>query len=224
MPKVFQVQAKDSIVALNAFPTVNAVQNLNLDPTFNEENLSELGNSAFSATSRSPETAGTFEVNATCSIPSVLARMVFNHTTQAYTYGDPNTTGNVYTIIETDLENAIFDVVNLKQPGLTFDQSTVVPFAQLTGLSMRVDAAGLATKPDDALVEFHSLRKNSARIEVELDRAGRLALEQLGLELRVVDRCKDVVAHFDRGDARLLGAIAPSDRNVECFLGRWRRR
>ena len=142
---VFQIQAKDSVVRLGAFDAVNAVQNLNLDPTFNEENFSELGNSNFTATSRSPETSGSFEVTATGSIPSVLARMIFNYTTQAYLF-IPATGGNTYSITEDDFENAIFDLLNLKRPGGTFDQAVLVPNAQLTGFSLRADANGTASE------------------------------------------------------------------------------
>lgn len=145
MAKVFQVQAKDSIVALGPFVTVNAVQNLNLDPNFNEENFSELGNEDFSGQARSPETSGSFEVTGTGSLPSVLARMIYDFDLQEYLF-DPLVAGNVYTITETDFENAIFDVINLKKPGETFKDSTLVPYAQLTGLTIRVDAAGTATE------------------------------------------------------------------------------
>lgn len=142
---VFQIQAKDSVVRLGAFDAVNAIQNLSLDPTFNEENFSELGSPNFTATARSPETSGSFEVTATGSIPSVLARMIYNYTTQDYLF-DPAVGGNTYSITEDDFENAIFDVLNLKRPGGAFDQATVVPNAQLTGFSLRADATGTASE------------------------------------------------------------------------------
>jgi len=142
---VFQIQAKDSVVRLGAFDAVNAVQNLNLDPTFNEENFSELGNKNFTATSRNPETSGSFEVTATGSIPSVLARMIYNYTTQLYLF-TAAAAGNTYSITEDDFENAIFDLLNLKRPGDAFDQATVIPNAQLTGFSLRADANGTASE------------------------------------------------------------------------------
>lgn len=143
--QVFQVQAKDSVVLLNAFPTLNAVQNLNLDPTFNEEYMYELGNEDYAAQARQPETAGSFDVSSTGAAPSLLARMIYNYSTQAYLF-NPATQGNAYTITETDFEYAIFDLINLKKPGETFSEATVVPNAQLTGFSLSVDAAGLATE------------------------------------------------------------------------------
>jgi hypothetical protein len=145
MAGVFQVQAKDSVVKLNAFDAINAVQNVNLDPTFNEEYYSELGNTNYADQSRRPETSGSFDVTATCALPAMLARMVYNYTTQTYKF-DPTTKGNVHTITETDFENAVFDFINLKQPGLTFSDATLVPNAQLTGLTINVDANGTASE------------------------------------------------------------------------------
>lgn len=145
MAQVFQVQAKDSVVRFNAFDAVNAVQNLNLDPTFNEEYFSELGNANWTAQARSPETAGSFEVTSTGSLPAVLARMLFDYDTQTYSFS-PATQGNVFTMTETDFETMIFDLINLKQPGETFNEATIVPNAQLTGVTLRVDAAGTASE------------------------------------------------------------------------------
>lgn len=145
MAKVFQVQAKDSVMKLNAFDAINAVQNLDLDPIFNEEYMVEFGNRNFTAVSLLPETRGSFEVSATGSIPAMLARMIYNYNTQTYLF-DPTTKGNVFTMTEADLENAVFDVINLKQPGATFTDATLVPNAQLEELTLRVDANGLGTE------------------------------------------------------------------------------
>jgi hypothetical protein len=143
--KVFQVQAKDSVVRFNAFEAINAIQNLNLDPRFNEEYYTELGNPNYTTQSRQPETEGSFEVTATGSIPATLARMLFNYTTQTYLF-DPGTKGNTFTISETDLEFCIFDLVNLKQPGQSFTDATLVPNAQLIELGIRVDSTGTASE------------------------------------------------------------------------------
>lgn len=143
--KVFQVQSKDSVVKLNAFDAINAVQNLSLDPRFNEEYYSEMGNANFTDVSNQPETGGSFDTTATGSVAAMLARMNYNYTTQTYQF-DPTVKGNTYTITETDLENTIFDLINLKQPGLTFSQATLVPNSQLTSLSLRVDSTGTGTE------------------------------------------------------------------------------
>ncbi|MBU8920980.1 MAG: hypothetical protein KOO63_03885 [Bacteroidales bacterium] len=140
----FQIQAKDSVLAFGPFATINAVQNLNLDPTFNEENFSELGNVNYTATSRMPETSGSFEVTSTGSIASILARMLYSYTTQEYAYTAG--TNNNYTITEADFENCIFDVINLKAPGTTFDEAVLVPNAQLTGMTLRLDATGVGSE------------------------------------------------------------------------------
>lgn len=143
--KVFQVQAKDSVVRLNAFEAINAVQNLNLDPRFNEEYYTEMGNANFSAQSRQPETEGSFEVTATGSIAAMLARMNYNYTTQAYVF-DPVTKGNVFTFTETDMDEMVFDLINLKRPGDTFSDATLVPNAQLTDISLRIDSTGTGSE------------------------------------------------------------------------------
>lgn len=143
--KVFQVQSKDSVVKLNAFDAINAVQNLSLDPRFNEEYYSEMGNANFTDVSRQPETGGSFDVTATGSIAAMLARMNYNYTTQSYQF-DPSTKGNTYTLTEVDMENLIFDLINLKQPGLTFSQASLVPNAQLNSVSFRVDSNGTGSE------------------------------------------------------------------------------
>ena len=143
--KVFQVQAKDSVVRLNAFEAINAVQNLSLDPKFNEEYYTEMGNANFSAQSRQPETEGSFEVTSTGSVAAVLARMNYNYSTQAYAF-DPVTKGNVFTFNETDMDEMIFDLINLKQPGTAFTDATLVPAAQLTDISLRVDSTGTGSE------------------------------------------------------------------------------
>jgi hypothetical protein len=141
----FQIQAKDSVLSFGPFVTINAVQNLNLDPTFNEENYSELGNATYTTTSRQPETSGSFEVTSTGSVPAILARMLYSYTTQSYTF-DTTTQGNAYSFSETDFENMIFDVINLKAPGTTFNEAVLIPNAQLTGLTFRVDATGTGSE------------------------------------------------------------------------------
>lgn len=141
MAKVFQVQPKDSVLKLNAFDAINAIQNFNTDPAFNEEYYSELGNVNFTTRSIQPEVTGSFESTATGSIPAMLARMRYDYDTQAYSF-DPGTKGNVFTFDEADFEFMVCDIVNLKRPGATFDTAVLLPHAQLTGLTMRMDSTG----------------------------------------------------------------------------------
>jgi hypothetical protein len=141
MAKVFQVQPKDSVLKLNAFDAINAIQNFNTDPAFNEEYYSEFGNVNFTTRSIQPEVTGSFESTATGSIPAMLARMRYDYDTQTYTF-DPSTKGNVFTLDETDFEFMVFDVVNLKRPGATFDVAQLLPHVFLTGVTMRMDSTG----------------------------------------------------------------------------------
>ena len=146
--KVFQVQAKDSVVSLGPFDTINAVQDLNLEPRFNEEYYSEMGNIDFTSQSRQPETAGSFAVTSTGSLPSILARMRYDYGTQTYPF-DPahlSPLPNTFVFTEQDLEFLVFDLIDKKQPGLNFSQATLVPNAQLTGITIRVDSTGTASE------------------------------------------------------------------------------
>ncbi len=143
--KVFQVQAKDSVVKLGPFDTINAVQDLNLEPRFNEEYYSELGNANYTSQSRQPETAGSFSISATGAIASILARMKYDYNTQTYLF-DPVVKGNTFSFTETDLEFLVFDLINSKQPGQTFQQAALVQGAQLTGITVRVDSTGSASE------------------------------------------------------------------------------
>lgn len=177
--KVFQVQAKDSVVKFNAFDAVNGIQNLSTDPTFNEEYYTELGNVNYTAQSRNPETAGSFEVTATGSLPSILARMLYNYSTQTYMF-DPATKGNAFTISEVDLENLIFDLIDLKQPGQTFATAELIPNCQVSQISIRVDATGTGSetinfeaalqegyyKPYQDMISIPMVTINSGEIQV----------------------------------------------------------
>src|SRR5258706_2140149 len=44
------------------------------------------------------------------------------------------------------MDEMIFDLINLKQPGTAFTDSTLVPNAQLTNLSLRIDSTGTGTE------------------------------------------------------------------------------
>src|SRR5689334_11470303 len=146
--KVFQVQAKDSVVSIGPFDTINAVQDLNLEPRFNEEYYSEMGNIDFTSQSRQPETAGSFGVTSTGSLPSILARMRYDYGTQTYPF-DPahlSPLPNSFVFTEQDLEFLVFDLIDKKQPGLNFSTATLVPNAQLTGITVRVDSTGTASE------------------------------------------------------------------------------
>lgn len=145
---IFQIQAKDSILKLNHFDTINAVQSFNWDPAFNEEYLQELGNAAYSEQTINPEVSGSFESNATGSTVAILNRM-----TQAldnsgafdgYRFDAANP--NTGTLRHTDLEYAVFDLIQCKQANEIFTRSEWFPRAFLTSLAFSADASGSATE------------------------------------------------------------------------------
>jgi hypothetical protein len=71
--------------------------------------------------------------------------MKYDYNAQSYLF-DPVTKGNAYSFVETDLEFMVFDLINSKQPGQTFQSAALVQSAQLTGITVRVDSTGSASE------------------------------------------------------------------------------
>jgi hypothetical protein len=143
---VFQIQAKDTIVKLNHYATINAVQNFQWDPAFNEEQTEELGNAGFSSLSISPELTGSFESLATGSSYAILSRMWMdldgsgNFLGYKFASGTPN----AGTIHHTDLEFTTFDLIVAKQANDAFTRSDFFPRVSLSSISFSGDANGNA--------------------------------------------------------------------------------
>jgi hypothetical protein len=132
------------------YPAVNAIQNFNWDPRFNEEYLNELGNALHAAQMVTPEVSGSFEMTATGASVAMLRRMIGKQTAgeyAGYLAGSPGAANhNTGTIREKDLENAIFDVIEAKAPNQTFSRSTLLPRMHLSQMSMRADANGTVSE------------------------------------------------------------------------------
>lgn len=145
---VFQVQAKDAIYSINQYSTINAMQNFNWDPAFNEEYTEELGNEGYSSQSISPEITGSFDVNATGSTVAILNRMLMNLDAvgdfQGYTFatGTPNTG----TIRGADLEYCVFDLIGSKKTNEVFTRAEFFPRCFLSTLAFSADANGNASE------------------------------------------------------------------------------
>jgi hypothetical protein len=152
MAEVLQIQGKDSVVSLGGiYPAVNAIQSFDWEPRFNEENLSELGNAKYSATTNAPEISGSFEMTATGSTVSVLRRMLksFNAGTGEYlgqVAGATGVSSNAGMVRATDLENCEFDIIESKKPNEVFSRATLLPRMSLSTMSMRADANGMASE------------------------------------------------------------------------------
>jgi hypothetical protein len=152
MPGVLQVQSKDTVIKLGEYPAINAIQNFSWDPRFNEEYMMELGNSGFAGVTVTPEITASFELNATGSSVALLRRMINVTTAGEYTgykAGDPAAANpNTGMIKWTDLENAVVDIIEVKQPGADFTQgrSTLLPRAHLSSINIKADASGKASE------------------------------------------------------------------------------
>lgn len=147
---IFQVQGKDAVAHIGPYPAINAMQNLNWDPRFNEEYLSELGNPDYAAQTVTPEVSGSFEMTATGATTAILRSMIVKKTAgefSGFLRGDPAAADpNVGTVKSTDLENATFDVIEAKRPNQTFSRSTLLPRMNLDSIAFRADANGRASE------------------------------------------------------------------------------
>ncbi len=161
MSEIFQVQGKDAVVHIGPYASINAIQNFNWDPRFNEEYLSELGNENYAAQSVRPEVTGSFELTATGSTIALLRSMITTKSGNEFNgfmRGDPaDLTPNDGRIIVSDFQNAVFDVIEAKKADEAFVRSTLLPRVFLTSIAMRADANGNAS-------ETYSFDGDQARI------------------------------------------------------------
>lgn len=150
MAQIFQVQGKDAVVHIGPYPAINAMQNFNWDPRFNEEYLNQLGDPNYMAQLITPEVSGSFENIATGCTVAILRSMLVKKTAGEFVgfeRGDPAAADpNEGTITSVDLENAVFDVIEAKRPNQTFSRSTLLPRMHLSSIAMRADANGRASE------------------------------------------------------------------------------
>lgn len=153
MAEIFQIQGKDSVLKINQYAAINAVQSFDWNPTFNEEYFTELGNADYTAYAISPEVTASFEQNATGSTVAFLKRMIQKFTTgtfDGYLAGmdptDPAYADNLGLITGTDLEFAVCDLIEAKKANELFTRSTILPRCHLSQLQFRADANGHATE------------------------------------------------------------------------------
>lgn len=148
---IFQLQAKDAVVHFGAFEGLNCLQSFQWDGALNAQQLSQLGSVAYDATTITPEVSGSFEARQTGSTAAFLSRMIYTldgaGEFTGYLAGSVTGHGdNTKLIRETDLERAIFDIVESKKANEVFDRSTLIPGATLSSLSMSVSSDGVATE------------------------------------------------------------------------------
>jgi hypothetical protein len=143
---IFQLQAKDAVIKINSSEALNAIQSFQWDSALNAENLSQLGDANYDAQIITPEVSGSFEVRSTGATASILSRMIYviNPVTGEFT--GPMGTSNDRLIRETDLEFAVFDLIESKKANEVFDRSTLIPRAFLSSLAISASSDGAATE------------------------------------------------------------------------------
>lgn len=72
----FQILSSDKLLRINDYAVLGMVQSLDWNPSFNAQDVFELGNSAKVDTSLELETAGTMELMSVGGMPGLLARMI----------------------------------------------------------------------------------------------------------------------------------------------------
>jgi hypothetical protein len=148
---IFQLQAKDTVLRLGSYDALNGVQNLNIDTSMNTEHELQLGDANFVAQTSLPSTTGSFEAKATGSLSAFLSRMIYTVTPATgefagYLAGASQTGLNTQLIRETDLQFAVFDLIESKKADEVFDRSTLIPRAHLTSISISAKADGTASE------------------------------------------------------------------------------
>lgn len=145
MSGIFQLQAKDSLVRINHYDVLNAIQNFNWDSAMNAENLTQLGDENYDAQMTQPSVSVNFESRATGSTASFLKRMIYtlDGGGEFTGYGG---VGNTGIIQERDLERAVCDLTELQKANEVFDRATFIPRCHLSQFSMSASTEGAATE------------------------------------------------------------------------------
>lgn len=239
--EIFQLQGKDSVLRLNHYAAVNAVQSFDWSPTFNEELYDELGNAEHTAQSISPEVSGSFEMTATGSTVAFLKRMInkYNAGTgefEGYLAGDPASADNAGTITGSELERAIFDLIEAKKANEAFTRSLLLPRMHLSQLAWRADSNGAATEtysfegelaevyrdPMHDLVSVPVVRKDAATVTVPagftLDPATGYAMVQLMVDDEIIDAASLTENATTPNDVDVAGFAIPIGARLALVL------
>jgi hypothetical protein len=147
----FQLQAKDAVVRLGHYDALNSIQNLSWDSAMNTDSHAQLGDANFTAKSIQPEVTGSFEVKSTGAVASLLSRMIYTLNAgtgefQGYLAGTNMAGLNTQLIRETDLQFAVFDLIESKKADEVFDRSIVIPRAHLSQIQISASNDGVATE------------------------------------------------------------------------------
>jgi hypothetical protein len=137
---------------LNDYNLLNLVNSFDWSPSFNAQDIFEMGTSTKIDTAMELETSGSFDMTSVGNTAGLLARMKVtrdasgNFTGWLYNSGGASLK-NAYTFIQDDLAELKFDIIMHEKPDQkTFTRSLYLPQCFLTGLSGRVDAQGMASE------------------------------------------------------------------------------
>jgi hypothetical protein len=143
---ILQLQAKDALIRIGAFDALNCIQSFSWDSAMNAEQLAQLGSATYDAQTITPEVTAQFEARATGSLAAMLSRMIYTLDPATGEFQGPMGTANTTLIRETDLERAVFDLIESKKANEVFDRSTLITRAHLSSFSMAVRTDGHATE------------------------------------------------------------------------------
>jgi hypothetical protein len=177
MAVIFQIQAKDAVLRFNHFDAVNCVQRFNWDSAMNEENTTQLGDANYDSQTTTPEVTASMDVRATGALAAFLSRMIYrtNAGTGEFEGHGPVSGVNAALIRETDLERAVFDLIEAKKANEVFDRATLIPRAALrtVAISARTDgsASEAYTFESDLLEIFRAPKHDLISLPVVRDTA-----------------------------------------------------
>lgn len=148
---ILSLQAKDALARIGPFDALNCLSSLQWDGALNSEMLSQLGDANYDAQMTTPEVSGSMEARSTGSLAALLSRMIYNINTgtgefTGYMAGVTGAGVNTQLILETDLERAVFDLIEAKRANEAFDRSTLIPRAHLSSFSISASTDGTASE------------------------------------------------------------------------------
>lgn len=147
---ILSLQAKDALARIGQYDALNCLQSLQWDGALNSENLSQLGDVNYDANTIQPEVSGSMSVRTTGSLSAFLSRMIYDiDGTGEFTGYKAGNTGvgvNTGIITESDLERAVFDLIEVKRANQVFDRAALIPRAHLSSLALSASTDGAATE------------------------------------------------------------------------------
>lgn len=183
MAEIFQLQAKDAVLRLNHYDAVNAVQNFNWDPVFNEEYKEQLGDSAYTDQSTTPEITASFDATTTGGTVALLKRMIkdIDVNGEFVGYKAGATSDNSGYITHLDLENAVLDLGLAKKANEVFTRTELLTRLYLDSINLTASVDGDASESynfsGDLGEVFRSPKHDLISVPLVRDASGDVTLD-----------------------------------------------